>query len=138
MAQSVALIGFNMGMLMNNDTVITSHDDAQGQTIGGGPVGNEEYGAFLFEKIANCLPCFERKWIVPVAGHVSLIRLLHCRKNFRKNTSVVVTGEMTQAFIHKPLTLSQSPPSAANSFFDGISSRFSAPLARDRRVVAVR
>src|SRR3982074_1859509 len=118
MAQSIALIGFNVGMLMNNDAVITSHDDAQRQTIGGGSVGHEEYSAFLFEKIANCLPCFARKWIVPVAGHVSLVRFLHCCKDFRENTSVVVTGEMTQAFIHKPLTLSQPPPNAANSFFD--------------------
>src|SRR5260370_1024423 len=116
MAESITFIGFNVRMLVNNDPVIIPYDDAQGQTIGGGPIGNEEYRTLLFEDIGNRLLCFERKLVVPVSDHMSFVRFLYGGKDFRIDTGVVVTSEMTQAFIHKPLTLSQPPLSTANSF----------------------
>src|SRR5258708_27020280 len=106
-------------MLVNNDAMITPYDDAQGQTIGGGPIGNEGYRTLLFENIGNRLLRFERKLVVPVAGHMSFVRFLHGRKDLRIDTGVVVTSEMTQAFIHIPSTLSQPPLGTANSFLTG-------------------
>src|SRR5260221_12738358 len=90
-------------MLVNNDAMITPYDDAQGQTIGGGPIGNEEYRTFLFENIGNPLLRFERKFVVPVTSHMSFVRFPQCRKDFRKDNGVIVTSEISQAFIHKSL-----------------------------------
>src|SRR5258708_30315054 len=100
MTQGVALVRFQMRMLMRDDSVIALQEGAQGEAIRARAIGYKVHATFLLENLAPRRLCAFGIIIMPITDDMPLVRLGDSREHFRRDPGIVVTGEMARSVSH--------------------------------------
>ncbi|MNP18231.1 hypothetical protein D3C76_1107040 [compost metagenome] len=95
-----ALIGFDVGGLGADHTVVALAQRGQGQGVGGGAVEGEEHLAVGFEQLAEVFRGAFGPLVVAVGAVVAMVGFFHRRPGFGADTGIVVAGELLALVCH--------------------------------------
>ncbi|MNP09124.1 hypothetical protein D3C76_1012160 [compost metagenome] len=100
-----AFVGFDVGGLGADYTVVALAQRGQGQGVGGGAVEGEKHLAVGFEQLAEVLRGALGPLVVAVSAVVAVVGFLHRRPGFGADTGIVVAGELLALICHDTTVL---------------------------------